>query len=335
MRGNGVVGVRRVFTVASLAALALIAQGSGALALVPPSADLAITMTGPATATAGTNVTYVITITNNGPDPATGVAFNPVAPANTTYVSLNQTSGPPPSLTVPAGTTYVFSWVLTVNAGIPGGTVITNTVTISATTADPNLANNSATVLTTVGAAAQADLAVTKTADASALTGARFNSHIAVVNNGPQAASTVVVVDNLPAGLTGVTFATSGTSLGLSDGCANDLAGHINCHIAAMQLGQTFILDVSGIAAAPGDYTDTATASSATPDPNPANNSAGATTHVIARPVGEDGGGDHNSRNGAGQDNGQQGGDKGGNGNHGDKGSQNQQKDSSAQSHGK
>jgi uncharacterized repeat protein (TIGR01451 family) len=303
MRGKGVVGVRRVFTVASLAAVALIAQGSGSLALVPPSADLAITMTGPATATAGTQITYVITITNNGPDPANGVAFNPVAPANTTYVSLTQTSGPPPSLSVPAGTTYTFTWVLNVNPATPAGTVITNTVTISATTSDPNPANNSATVLTTVGAAAQADLAVTKTADVSVLTGARFNSHITVVNNGPQAAASVVVVDNLPAGLSGVAFAASGTSLASTDGCTNDLAGHINCHIATMQLGQTFILDVSGTEAAPGDYTDTATASSATPDPNPANNSASATTHVLAPTSDGDGrvGDDDNSQSGNGQ----------------------------------
>ena len=90
------VGVRRVFTAASLAALALLAQSAGALAAT--SADMAITMTGPATATAGTDITYLFTITNNGPDPADGVAFNPVAPANTTPVSLTQTSGPPPSL---------------------------------------------------------------------------------------------------------------------------------------------------------------------------------------------------------------------------------------------
>jgi len=316
------VGVRRVLTAASLAAVALVAQGAGALAAIPPSADMAITMTGPATATAGTDITYLFTITNNGPDPADGVAFNPVAPANTTPVSLTQTSGPPPSLSVPAGTIYTFSWVLHVDPATPAGTVITNTLTISATTADPNPANNTTTVLTTVGAGAQADLAVTKTADVSALISDRFNSRIAVVNNGPQAALSVVVVDSLPAGLAGVTFATSGTSMQATDGCANDLAGHIPCHIAAMQLGQTFILDVSGSAAAAGDYTDTATASSGTPDPNPANNSASATTHVLARPGEGDGsGGDDKSQSGSG-DHGDGGGngDKGGDGDRGGSG---------------
>jgi uncharacterized repeat protein (TIGR01451 family) len=216
---------------------------------------------------------------------------------------------------VPAGTVYTFTLRVHVNPGLAGGTVITNTVTISATTADPNPANNSATVLTTVGAAAQADLAVTKTAAASALVGDRFSSRITVVNNGPQAALTVVVVDNLPAGLTGVTIATSGTGLGLSDGCANDLAGHINCHVAAMQVGQTFVLDVSGTAAAPGDYTDTATAGSATPDPNSANNSASATTHVLARHSEGDGrvGDDDNSQSGNGHN-----GDRDGRDQHGD-----------------
>jgi uncharacterized repeat protein (TIGR01451 family) len=146
------VGVRRVFTAASLAALALLAQSAGALAAT--SADMAITMTGPATATAGTDITYLFTITNNGPDPADGVFFNPVAPANTTYVSLTQTSGPAPTTTVPAGTIYTFMWVLHVDPSTPAGTVITNTLTISATTPDPNPANNTTTVLTTVGAGA-------------------------------------------------------------------------------------------------------------------------------------------------------------------------------------
>jgi uncharacterized repeat protein (TIGR01451 family) len=321
MRGKGVVGVRRVLTVASLAAVALLAQGSGALAAVPASADMSITMTGPATATAGTDISYLITITNNGPDPAAGLAFNPLAPANTTYISLTQTSGPVPAATVPAGTVYTFTLRVHVNPGLAGGTVITNTVTISAATADPNPANNSATVLTTVGAAAQADLAVTKTADVSALTGARFYSHITVVNNGPQAAASVVVVDSLPAGLSGVGFAASGTSLASTDGCTNDLAGHINCHIAAMQVGQTFVLDVSGTAAAPGDYADTATASSATPDPNTANNSASATTHVLAPTSDGDGrvGDDIDGQSGNGQN--------------GDRDGRDQLQDSSAPSH--
>ena len=309
------VGVRRIFTAASLAAVALLVQSAGALALVPPSADMAITMSGPATATAGTDITYVITITNNGPDPADRVAFNPVAPANTTPVSLMQTSGPAPSLSVPPGPIYTFAWVLHVIPGTPAGTVITNTVTISAATADPILANNVATVLTTVGGSAQADLAVSKTADVSALTGDRFKSRISVVNNGPQAALNVVVVDTLPAGLAAVVLGISGTSLQpVLDGCQNDLAGHINCLITTMQPGQTFFLEVSGTEAAPGDYTDTAAALSATPDPNPANNSASATTHVNARPGEGDGGG--GGGGGGGDDTGQ----SGGNGDSGDGG---------------
>ncbi|HEV2035279.1 MAG TPA: hypothetical protein VGU71_13950 [Candidatus Dormibacteraeota bacterium] len=149
------VGVRRVFTAASLAAVALLAQGTGALAA--GTADLTLTMTGPATATAGTNITYLFTITNNGPEAADGVFFSPVPPANTTEVSPPfQTSGPQRSTSVPAGTIYTFTWVLRVNPAAPAGTVITNTLTITTTTALPTPAHNSATVLTTVGAGAQA-----------------------------------------------------------------------------------------------------------------------------------------------------------------------------------
>jgi uncharacterized repeat protein (TIGR01451 family) len=280
------VGARRVFTAACLAAAALVAQS--AVALAATSADMAITITGPATAAAGTNFTYTITIQNNGPDPAAGVSFNQgPLPVNTTEVTpFHQISGPAPTPTVPAGTVYVFSWGLGVVPGTAAGTVITKTITVSATTADPNPANNTSTVNTIVTAGAQADLAVTKTADPTAIAGQRFFSHIMVVNNGPQAASTVVVVDTLPAGLTGLDFTPSGTGWHSLDACVNDLAGHVRCTIAAILLGENFKLDVSGIETNPGTYQDTATVSSSTFDPNLANNTAIASTGVRHRITG-------------------------------------------------
>jgi uncharacterized repeat protein (TIGR01451 family) len=181
-------GVRRVITAASLAAVALLAQGAGALAATPPSADMAITMTGPATAAAGTNATYLITITNNGPDAAQGVSFNPVAPANTTYVSLTLTSLTQPSLTVPAGTIYKFTFVVQVVPTTPAGTVITNTVGVSATTADPNLANNTATVRTTVGAGATR-LVLGHGVDTGGTEGASFSGPVATFTDAAPTAS--------------------------------------------------------------------------------------------------------------------------------------------------
>ncbi|HEY8863153.1 MAG TPA: hypothetical protein VIO37_03155 [Candidatus Dormibacteraeota bacterium] len=170
------VGARRVFIAASLAAAALVAQGIGALAAVAPSADLTLTMTGPATATAGTNITYLMTITNNGPDIAQGVQFNPQAPTHTSTVSFTFTAGGP-SLTVAPGAITSVAWVVHIDATTPAGTVIVNTQTITTTTADPNLANNTATVTTTVGGGARQVLG--HGVDVAAVEGAGFSGSVA------------------------------------------------------------------------------------------------------------------------------------------------------------
>src|SRR5205085_12355573 len=61
-----------------------------------PVADLVLTQTSsPATATAGTNLTYTLTLTNNGPDDALNVALSESLPAGTTFVSDTQSSGLP------------------------------------------------------------------------------------------------------------------------------------------------------------------------------------------------------------------------------------------------
>ena len=54
---------------------------------------MSVTKTGPATVTAGTNATYTITLTNNGPNAAQGVVLTDLLPAGSTFVSMTQTAG--------------------------------------------------------------------------------------------------------------------------------------------------------------------------------------------------------------------------------------------------
>ena len=49
---------------------------------VVTSADLQVTKTGPATAVAGTQVTYTLSVTNAGPSDAQGVTLSDTLPAN-------------------------------------------------------------------------------------------------------------------------------------------------------------------------------------------------------------------------------------------------------------
>lgn len=130
------------------------------------TADLSVTKNAPSgsqSVAAGSNGSFDIFVLNSGPDAAATVSVVDHVPANTTFVSMTQTSGPSnPSFTcttVPdgvgnvtcsidslaAGASATFNFVYTVNAGTPSGTSIDNTVSISsATTNERNTADNSA-----------------------------------------------------------------------------------------------------------------------------------------------------------------------------------------------
>src|SRR5262249_35356117 len=175
-------------------------------------ADLSITKTdSPDPVVAGANITYTITLTNNGPsDAQTVTVTDTVPPANTSLVSATVTTGTGWSVggsvtfskaTVAAGETAVFTIVVKVGSGVAQGTVITNTATAATATTDPNSANNSATATTDV--IVRADLAVTKSDSPDpVIAGNNLTYTINYINNGPSDAQTVTVTDAVPANAT-------------------------------------------------------------------------------------------------------------------------------------
>ncbi len=93
---------------------------------------------------------------------------------------------------------------------------------------DGNSSDNTATQNTTV---AQTDLAVTKTASLEpAITGADLDYQIQVTNNGPHAATGVVLSDQLPAGV---------TYQGASIGSCSEISGFVQCAIGSLASGQS------------------------------------------------------------------------------------------------
>jgi len=131
------------------------------------SADLQILKFGPDEAFAGSNITYTIQVTNQGPDTAQNVVISEPVPNNSTFVSEAQNSGPTAACTNPSlggtGTstctipslalneTAIFTFVYNVNATAPVDTLIFNAATISSDTSELFQADNTARYQTAVG----------------------------------------------------------------------------------------------------------------------------------------------------------------------------------------
>ncbi len=130
---------------------------SAVAALAPPTAgaDLSIAVTdSPDPASVGGTITYTLTVTNNGPSSAAGVAVSDPLPATVTFVSASSGCTGTATVSCPVGTlaSGAAASVQIVVTATSAGTVA-NTATVTASTSDPNGANNSATDSTTVGSA--------------------------------------------------------------------------------------------------------------------------------------------------------------------------------------
>jgi uncharacterized repeat protein (TIGR01451 family) len=131
------------------------------------NADLAIAKYGPTSQiSAGNNISYRIEVINHGPDDAQNVTLSDIIPANTTFVSEAQSSGPAFNCSPPSGGTVsctistlsvnalaIFSLTVNVTAGTADGTLITNVASISSTTNDPRPSDNTGSTSNTVVAA--------------------------------------------------------------------------------------------------------------------------------------------------------------------------------------
>ncbi|NCT67341.1 MAG: ExeM/NucH family extracellular endonuclease [Rhodanobacteraceae bacterium] len=148
-----------------------------AMTTVAASADLSLTLGGtPNPVTAGTNLTYALTVANAGPSNAASATLTDTLPSGTTFVSLASAAGwscntPAVGATGTVTCTHAeaptgnaaFTLVVKVDSGVAGGSVLTNSASVSATTTDPVPANNSANVTTNVLAAPQGNLTITPT----------------------------------------------------------------------------------------------------------------------------------------------------------------------------
>lgn len=120
------------------------------------AADLAIAKTASApTIIVGSNVTYTVTVTNNGPDTAQSVTVTDNLPSSVIFVSCSSTgggvcggSGNNRTVTfasLASGSSATITFVATLNCSVANGVIVGNTATVASAVRDPSNVNNSST----------------------------------------------------------------------------------------------------------------------------------------------------------------------------------------------
>lgn len=244
------------------------------------AADLSISKSdNPDPVVAGQTLTYTITVINAGPSDAANLAVTDTLPAGVAFVSASGTdwscghSGGVVTCTrasLAVGSAPDITITVTVDAGTSGP--LSNNVSVTSDTHDPDTEDNSASESTAVSTSA--DLSITKTDSVDpVVAGNNLTYTITVSNAGPSDAANVVVTDTLPAGVTFVS----------STGCTESAAGGVpTCSLGTVSAGgnKQYTVTVTVNAGTTGTITNSVSAASDTSDPDDTNNSTSEDTAV-------------------------------------------------------
>ena len=159
----------------------------------------------------GDEITYTITVRNNGPDNSTNIKVSEVLADNFKFISSNASKG---CYDLTNGVWAVGNLTnnetakLVITVKIVKTGFIQNNVSVNGTGFDPNVTNNNATVNITVPQTA--DLSVVKIVNVDRVSvGNRITYTIVVKNNGPDTALDVYAVDKLSDALKFVSYKAS------------------------------------------------------------------------------------------------------------------------------
>ncbi len=260
----------------------------------PANCGLLTTLT-PNAVTAGRNLTYVLTVTNNGPNITENVVVRDRLPSGFAVTSIAVTGGgtcnagtPGSALDVVTcgldgmtiGQVKTITIVGKTDPNLSGGLILVNDANVTSALLDANNQNNYAHNLTTVSTAA--DLAITKTAEPPVVVAGQtiVQYTIMVTNNGPSLAQAVTVLDNLPVGIT--FLSASGAN------CRQNPANlqQITCQVGDLPAGGMATIFLVGRVNAdtpPGVLNNTASVTSKTADPCAANNTSAPAPVTVIR----------------------------------------------------
>ena len=253
----------------------------------PPAsqADVVSGTSGQESGAVGGELTYTVTVTNNGPNAATAVVVSTALTGSATILEISgggaEGSGTvqwPGIANLGSGETSIFTIRLVPNAE---GTLSLRTSSTS-DTPDPTPGNNDgssqgATVSTTVSV--RADVRTTVSADRVVKPGAQLVYTVIAKNFGPSPASSVQVSDELPAAVTVVDVTGGGV---VSSGVVTWPEA------ATLASGDSLAFDVTVIAPFVGPFTNIVRSSASSPDPVASNNDGSGSTSRATSLVGYD-----------------------------------------------
>jgi uncharacterized repeat protein (TIGR01451 family) len=234
------------------------------LTTVTPLVDVELVAASvPPTALVGQPLNLSFTVTNHGPNAASGLFFTNVLPGITTFLSASSSQG---ACTNQAGTVVCALGGLAAGDGAtvlitgrPGLTGLSsNFAAAAAAELDPAPGNNTASSIFNVLPAA--DLGLTTTpAQATLPLGQQFLSTFTVTNRGPGSA-VVAFLDRLPASLNVV-------SAIASRGICGMVAGGVQCNLGTLGPADSVMVSLATTGTTLGTLTNTATLSSSVDDP--------------------------------------------------------------------
>lgn len=244
----------------------------------PGAAELAAVKLAPERLPVGDAITYDVVVRNDGTAAATAVIVTDAIPSGITITTATAPCSVG-ALTVTcalgalaAGERVALTFTGTVGVDLADGTVITNSLIVTAT----NAADVTASASTTVSASP--DLSLRKTVVGTLVAGGSGTYRFTVTNSGTATAHDVVVSDPLP---NGITPAPGGS-------CAQDpeTPGLLTCQLGDVAAGETVVVDVRVLIGATlsGSVVNGAIVSAAAVDREP-NDNTSTVTSLVAPPL--------------------------------------------------
>jgi uncharacterized repeat protein (TIGR01451 family) len=253
---------------------------------VSPVADLTLIKTAPPEVTAGGPIAWGLGLSNAGPSVAAGVVITDTLPPGLGAMTIVPSQGTCDRTgdtiacalgnVAPGATANV-----QVSGTVPPDSTIAPLVNTAAATSpapEPDGTDDGRSAATTTAVVTSADVAVAKHADIdAAVPGRPISWTITVANSGLSVARNVHIADTVPAGITDVVL--TGPAGVTCDSAA------ATCDIPTLAIGADAAVVIAVSADVPADAADATlanevTVSSDTPDPDPGNNEASATTPI-------------------------------------------------------